>query len=77
MKKLFSTLLLFGIIFLGANPSYSTTNAYDMYGRKTGSYKQTSNGYNSYNQYGQKTGSYRETSSVRRTDTGGRCRKIK
>ena len=60
MKKLFSTLLLFGIIFLGANPSYSTTNAYDMYGRKTGSFKKDSSGrVTEYDKYGKKVGSYK------------------
>ena len=62
MKKLFSILLLFCFMFLTANAS-EAVNSYDQYGRKTGSYRETSTGYNSYDKYGSKTGSYRKTSS--------------
>ena len=60
MKKLF--ILLISLIFLTANGT--TINQYDKYGQKTGSYKQTTNGYNSYDKYGQKTGSYKTNGST-------------
>ena len=53
MKKLFSILLLFCFMFLTANVSEAVTS-YDKYGRKTGSYRETSSGYNSYDTYGSK-----------------------
>ena len=59
MKKLFSILLLFCFLFLTANISEAAVNSYDQYGRKTGSYRETSSGFNSYDKYGRKVQSYR------------------
>ena len=59
MKKLLS--IIFTLLFF-AGYCLATTS-YDSYGNKTGSYKQTSNGYTSYDRYGNKTGSYKQTSS--------------
>ena len=62
MNKIFSFLLLFGFLFLTVNISEAAINSYDKYGKKVGSYRETSSGFNSYDKNGSKTGSYRKTS---------------
>lgn len=62
MKKFFALVLLIALT-AGMCFAYTTTNAYDRYGRKTGSYRQTYSGYNTYDKYGHKTGSVRKTYS--------------
>ena len=65
MKKVLLSILILSLstsVVLGV----TTTNSYDKYGRKTGSYKTYSNGVtNSYDKYGRKTGSYKQDSSGR------------
>lgn len=60
MKKM---LILLCMLILGitATPCLSKTiTSYDKYGRKTGSYKQTSSGYVEYDKYNRTTGYYRQ-----------------
>src|SRR5574344_454606 len=67
-KTLLTLFLTISFTFTTASVGLcTTTNSYDKYGSKTGSYKQTSNGYNSYDKYGSKTGSYKTGSNGRTT----------
>ena len=51
-------------IFLTASFSLcATTNSYDKYGNKTGSYKNNNGTITQYDKYGSKTNSYRQTSN--------------
>ena len=57
MKNFVLSLFLIVFLFLTTNICESAVNSYDQYGRKTGSYRETSSGFNSYDKYGTKTGS--------------------
>ena len=62
MKKFLLTLF---ILFISASIGFcATTNSYDKYGNRTGSFKSNSSGtVSSYDRYGNRTGSYRTNSS--------------
>ena len=82
-KANFSTQRPFTISFLDGSKtgSYRETssgyNAYDKYGRKTGSYKTGSNGVTTkYDRYGRKTGSFKKDSLGRVTEYDKYGRKV-
>ena len=61
MKKLLS--LLVSLFLLTGYCFAATTNSYDKYGSKIGSYRTNGSNVTQYYKYGSKTGSYRQTSS--------------
>ena len=67
MKKIIITFLLLSCIIL---PSFAgTTNMYDKYGNKTGSYQSNSNGnVTKYDRYGNKEGYYTTNKNNIKTD---------
>ena len=60
MKRFLLTLF---ILFIAANIGFCTTNSYDMFGQKTGSYSLRGTTINQYDKYGQRTGSFNQTSN--------------
>ncbi|MBR2387028.1 hypothetical protein IKA92_07025 [bacterium] len=55
MTRFFSILFL---LFLTANLS-EAVNVYDEYGRRTGSFRESSTGFSKYDQYGRRVRTYR------------------
>lgn len=62
MKKLLS--LFVSLLLLAGYCFAATTNSYDKYGSKTGSYRTNGSTVTQYDKYSSKTGSYRQTSSI-------------